>query len=160
MALAVVQCLSVWLFIEERSNSILAILAKDGTSRVLATANALEIAPDDRHSAIMRAAESFDFRLSIDDRALSDTPGADPLAFLVEHLRSVLATSPQWSVRLALVEGEAMAPRPAGSSRDEDGDPNQLAVSAALRDGRWLNARSIPAGRLCNGRGRPLPRCF
>lgn len=146
LTLAVVQCLSVWLFIEERSNAILATLAKDGTSRVLTVANALETALDDRHATIMRAAESLDFRLSIDDSALSDAPGADPLSFPAEHSRSVLAASPQRSVRLALIEGEAMAPLPFSSSRDEDGDPNQLAVSAALRDGRWLNARIDTGG--------------
>lgn len=146
MALAVVQCISVWLFIEERSNSILATLAKDGTSRVLTVANVLENAPGDMHSTIMDAAGSLDFQLNVDDRALADSPGADPLPFLAEHLRSVLATSPQRPVRLALVEGEATMPLPAGSRQDEDGDPNQLAVSVALPDGRWLNARIDTGG--------------
>lgn len=146
MALAVVQCISVWLFIEERSNSILATLAKDGTSRVLTVANVLENAPGDMHSTIMDAAGSLDFQLNVDDRALADSPGADPLPFLAEHLRSVLATSPQRPVRLALVEGEATMPLPAGLRQDEDGDPNQLAVSVALPDGRWLNARIDTGG--------------
>lgn len=146
LALAIVQCLSVWLFIEERRNSILATLAKDGTSRVLAAANALEVTPDDRHPAIMRAAESLDFRLSIDEKALSDIPGADPLEFLTEHIRNILAASPQRPVRMAIVEGEESASRPAGSNRDEDGDPNQLAISAVLQDGRWLNARIDTGG--------------
>ncbi|WP_051340913.1 sensor histidine kinase [Azospirillum halopraeferens] len=146
LALALVQCLSVWLFIKERSDSILATLAKDGTSRVLTVANALEAAPGDRHSAIMQAAESLDFRLSIDRSALSDAPGADPLSFPSAHIRSVLAASPQRSVRLALIEGEAMAALPTGLSHDEDDDPYQLAVSASLRDGRWLNARIDTGG--------------
>lgn len=146
LALAVVQCFSIWLFIEERRNSILATLAKDGTSRVLTVADALETAPADRHSAIVSAAESLDFRLSIDDRALSDDPGADPLAFLAEHVRSVLATSSQRSVRVALVEGRAMSAGQAGSSPQDDEDPSELAISAALRDGRWLNARIDTGG--------------
>lgn len=141
LALAIVQCLSIWLFIEERSNSILVTLAKDGTSRVLTVVNALESVSDDGHSAILRAAESLDFRLSIDDGALTDVPGADPLSLQTEHILSVLAPSPHRSVHLALIEGEAMMPLQANASRDEDGDPSQLAVSAALRDGRWLNAR-------------------
>lgn len=146
LALAVVQCLSVWLFIQERGNSILATLAKDGTSRVLTVANVLEAAPESMHDAFMQAAESFDFQLSLDDRPLSDSPGADPLPLLAEHLRSVLAASPQRSFRLALVEGEATASPPAGNGRDEDGDPSQLAVSVAMSDGRWLNARIDTGG--------------
>lgn len=146
MALAVVQCLSVWLFIAERSNSILATLAKDGTSRVLTVANVLETAPSDMHATILHAAKSLDFELVVDDRALADSPGADPLPFLAEHLRSVLATSPQRSVRLALVEGEATRSLSADARRDEDGDPHQLAVSVALPDGRWLNARIDTGG--------------
>lgn len=146
MALAVVQCLSVWLFIEERSNSILATLAKDGASRVLTVANALETIPADEHFTIMHAAESFDFRLNVDDRALSDSPGAVPLPILAEHIRDVLEVSPQRLIQLALVEGEASASRPGGSRTDEDGDPDQLVVSVALSDGQWLNARIDTGG--------------
>ena len=147
LALAVVQCFSVWMFIEERSNAVLASVAKDGTSRVLAAADRLEAAPEESHTAIIQAAESFDFQLSIDNRALSDAPGAESLTFLAEHIRSVLATAPQRPFRLALVdEDQTIAPTQAGSNRDEDGDPNQLAVSALLRDGRWLNARIDTGG--------------
>ncbi|MFN3459505.1 MAG: sensor histidine kinase [Oceanibaculum sp.] len=146
LALAVVQCFSVWMFIEERSNAVLAALAKDGTSRVLAAADRLETAPEESHTAIIQAAESFDFQLSIDNRALSDGPGAEPLTFLTEHIRSVLATAAQRPFRLALIEDQVIVPLQAESSGDEDGDPNQLAVSALLRDGRWLNARIDTGG--------------
>lgn len=146
LALAVVQCFSVWMFIEERSNAVLAALAKDGTSRVLAAADRLEAAPEESHTAIIQAAESFDFQLSIDSSALSDAPGAEPLTFLAEHIQSVLATAAQRPFRLALIEDRTIVPPQAGSNRDEDGDPNHLAIAVLLRDGRWLNARIDTGG--------------
>ncbi|WP_430009524.1 HAMP domain-containing sensor histidine kinase [Methylophaga lonarensis] len=146
LALAVVQSLSIWLFIEERSDSIHAALAKDATSRVLITAHMLDVSEEDRHAAIIGMAESFDFRLSINDSALSDMPNAIPLKFLNKHIHSVFATPNQRSFRLALVEGEVMPPLQADWNHDEDGDPSQLAVSAELQDGRWLNARIDTGG--------------
>jgi signal transduction histidine kinase len=146
LALAVVQCVSIWLFIEERSNAILATVAKDGASRLLATADRLESASDDRHPAILRAAESLDFRLSVDDVALSDSSAGDPLTLLAQQIRSIPGTSPERAVRLALVAGDSTTLPPVGPRRDEDGDPRELAVSIALQDGRWLNARIDTGG--------------
>ncbi|MFD2237201.1 ATP-binding protein [Aureimonas populi] len=146
LALTVVQCVSIALFIHERQRSILAALAKDGVSRIASVAGAVDAAPDGAIASILRSAESIDFRLSVDGAPLTDADGADALDYLSGHIQSALASVPDRSVGVALIDNEvASSPRP-GPDGDEDGDPTHLAISTELRNGSWLNARVDTGG--------------
>ncbi|SHF09359.1 HAMP domain-containing protein [Lampropedia hyalina DSM 16112] len=139
-ALVAVQCLSIWLFLDERHEAMMRVTAKDAVSRVLNIANELQNTDSALHAVMIRAAESQEFRLSVDAIALAQGRHAFPLNRLQHELQRVFAAMPPRELLIAL-----RSPEPPPSIRPElglheDDDELELIISAALPEG-WLNAR-------------------
>ncbi|MCW1411239.1 ATP-binding protein [Rhizobium sp. 1AS11] len=140
--LLVVQCASTWLFLEERRSAIRAFTAKEGASRVINVARELEQAPAATRTTILRAAESRELRLDVDQVALARRSDAEPLAQLTREITRLLEPPPGRDLAIVLAKPEAGGfPRSAPYEGDWDEDPLMLVVSVALNDRRFLNAR-------------------
>lgn len=140
-ALTIVQGVSVWLFIGERESAIIATLAKDGASRVLTVATALERSDHEMQGMVLRAAESREFVLSIDTTALADASNNERQNFLTDELSSVLEPPVGRKLAISLHRPDSVLPKTKDAHPDWGVDPVELVVSVALSDGQSLNAR-------------------
>jgi signal transduction histidine kinase len=139
--MTVIQCLSIWLFLNERQQAILASTAKDGASRLLNVASELERQPQATRQIIMRSAESQEFRLSIGATPLAEVDGSRRLSDLVAQIAPSLRPLGQRSLSIAVRQPDAPLPFRPDLGEHYGIDPYEIVASAALSDGSWLNAR-------------------
>lgn len=137
-AIVITQCLSIYLFVDERRQAILTSTAYDATSRVMSVANEIETQPAFIHPVILKATQSNGFRVYI-----SDTPPA--VATSTEFLDTLknrnvekfgLLDNSNLIFTLNPVQSKSDAPLADGISQNS----RELTVSYRLRDMRWANA--------------------
>jgi len=150
LALVVAQAVSLWLFVDERSQAVRTALWFEVAGRAANVALLLEEAPEDLHSAILTAADSPLVRF-----ALSETPvvAQDDRAVggaVEARVRGLMGGIPGREVRVKLnVVDQSIPPPMAGAGPEMvqmhmammQGQLSaiEMQLAIALADGPWLN---------------------
>ncbi|MCS6879614.1 MAG: ATP-binding protein [Geminicoccaceae bacterium] len=144
LAVASAQLVAWWVFADER-HWFLARLGRERLLEQLVPAVRLLAATrPEEHEAVLRALGSSSLLLAIDRRPIVGEE-ANPHHPLVRRLARELGVSPR-AIRIELASRDA---RLFGEEEEEETKPWRrpraiAAISIALSDGRWLNARSPP----------------
>jgi signal transduction histidine kinase len=148
-ALVLAQCLSFWLFVDERTMAVHAALGLETAGRAANVARLIEEAPPELHDSILRAANSPMVWFS-----LSDTPNVDHTnhsagKVVVDSIRTQLPGSASRQIKVEIHEfgpfimpaddiPPAMADRYKAMFRDHI-SAVEMQLSIALKAGGWLN---------------------
>jgi len=144
LAVATAQLVAWWIFVDERHWALARLGRERLVDQLVPAVRLLATTRPDEHEVILRALTNPALVLAIDLEPLVNEE-ANVRHPLVRRLARELGTPPR-SVRVALA---TRTDRWFGGDEEEDGKPWRrphlvAAVSIALPDGRWLNARSVP----------------
>lgn len=144
LAVATAQLVAWWIFIDERHWALARLGRERLVDQLVPAVRLLATTRPDEHEAVLRALATPSLELAIGREPVvgEEANTRHPLA---RRLARELGTPPR-SVRVALAARDG---RWFGEEEDEEGKPWRrphliAAVSIALPDGRWLNARSVP----------------
>ncbi|MEZ5669436.1 MAG: HAMP domain-containing sensor histidine kinase [Alphaproteobacteria bacterium] len=142
VALALAQLGGIAALLDERARAVRFAAAKEAASRLVNVARELDSTPAATVATVLRAAESHALRFSVDERPLASAPDAEPQPRLTDRIVHIVEAPPQRDLGIAL---RALDPQRDGRAADDRrrAAAEELLVSAALADGRWLNARFV-----------------
>lgn len=148
-ALILAQGLSLWLFADERSLAVRAVLAQEAAVRAASVAVLLDEAPTQLRSSILRAADSPLVRFSVNPQASVEKThqSAGRVATEIRHL---IGTTPGPEVRVSLQQRDMRALPPMPGASEQMSRMHRamntmqitsvsMQISIALQDGTWLN---------------------
>ncbi|WP_102785629.1 HAMP domain-containing sensor histidine kinase [Thalassospira sp. GB04J01] len=148
-ALAIVQCVSIWLFMEERRETNLYSLSKDSASRVLTVADKLDMSPPEIDSLILQLSSSIDFKLHLGTSPMTGSPASEALSSFhdnIEAIQNHLGIDPARKISVALFDPFLASRLDTNTQLFSKHDSEELVVSAQLQNGQWLNARVDTGG--------------
>ena len=155
LALAVTQGLGVWLLTDERNRAVRAALGSEAAGRAANIAILLEAAPDDLHTAILRAADSPLVRFEV--MPAPDVARNDPRGVAVLRQIERIMGDPARDVRVNIeTRSDTSMAMPMGGAMHMNGrmqamhdsmmggrrDTVELSLSIPLASGDWLNVRT------------------
>jgi len=145
LAVATAQLVAWWIFADERHWALARLGRERLVEQVVPAVRLLAATRPEEHEAVVRALATSSLALAIDPRPIvsEEASARHPLA---RRLARELGTQP----RAVRIEFAARDGRASAEDEEEEGKPWRrpravAAVSIALPDGRWLNARSLPA---------------
>ncbi|MCL6606747.1 MAG: HAMP domain-containing protein [Geminicoccaceae bacterium] len=144
LAVATAQLVVWWVFVDERHWALARLGRERIVEQLVPAVRLLAATRPDEHEAVIRALATPSLVLAIDRQPIV-TEEANVRHPLARRLARELGTQPR-GVRIELATPEG---RFAGEDEEDEGKPWRrprviAAVSIALPDGRWLNARSVP----------------
>jgi signal transduction histidine kinase len=144
LAVATAQLVAWWIFVDERHWALARLGRERIVEQLVPAVRLLAATRPDEHEAVIRALATPSLVLAIDRQPIV-TEEANVRHPLARRLARELGTQPR-GVRIELATREG---RFAAEEEEDEGKPWRrprviAAVSIALPDGRWLNARSVP----------------
>jgi len=144
LAVATAQLVVWWVFVDERHWALARLGRERIVEQLVPAVRLLAATRPDEHEAVIRALATPSLVLAIDRQPIV-TKEANVRHPLARRLARELGTQPR-GVRIELATREG---RFAAEEEEDEGKPWRrprviAAVSIALPDGRWLNARSVP----------------
>ena len=144
LAVATAQLVVWWVFVDERHWALARLGRERIVEQLVPAVRLLAATRPDEHEAVIRALATPSLVLAIDRQPIV-TEEANVRHPLARRLARELGTQPR-GVRIELATREG---RFAAEEEEDEGKPWRrprviAAVSIALPDGRWLNARSVP----------------
>jgi len=144
LAVATAQLVVWWVFVDERHWALARLRRERIVEQLVPAVRLLAATRPDEHEAVIRALATPSLVLAIDRQPIV-TEEANVRHPLARRLARELGTQPR-GVRIELATREG---RFAAEEEEDEGKPWRrprviAAVSIALPDGRWLNARSVP----------------
>ena len=144
VAVATAQLVVWWVFVDERHWALARLGRERIVEQLVPAVRLLAATRPDEHEAVIRALATPSLVLAIDRQPIV-TEEANVRHPLARRLARELGTQPR-GVRIELATREG---RFAAEEEEDEGKPWRrprviAAVSIALPDGRWLNARSVP----------------
>ena len=144
LAVATAQLVVWWVFVDERHWALARLGRERIVEQLVPAVRLLAATRPDEHEAVIRALATPSLVLAIDRQPIV-TEEANVRHPLARRLARELGTQPR-GVRIELATRQG---RFAAEEEEDEGKPWRrprviAAVSIALPDGRWLNARSVP----------------
>ncbi len=144
LAVATAQLVVWWVFVDERHWALARLGRERIVEQLVPAVHLLAATRPDEHEAVIRALATPSLVLAIDRQPIV-TEEANVRHPLARRLARELGIQPR-GVRIELATREGRFP---AEEEEDEGKPWRrprviAAVSIALPDGRWLNARSVP----------------
>ncbi len=149
LALVLAQGLSLFLFVDERSNAVRTVLGLEAAGRAANVVRLIDEAPVELYPAILRAANSPLVRFSVDASPIVDHLSHTDGDAVASRINSILGADMTAEIRVELHEQTAVLPPMPGMVGEMTGMHQammggqvtsvEMQISIGLKTGQWLN---------------------